>query len=152
MNIGITTTNSQANFISKYGSYAAPYTALDGLGHPRNKYYPLVSVGAFVFMFVMLILTKEKLDPMTNKPLPETTIDTILKYIKYFSFALFLGSLGFNGYMYFLVYLPQYTKWIQALPDAARTELLAINTLNAVMSNVSQAANAYSGPGINIRL
>ncbi len=151
MNIGITTSNSQADFVSKYGSYASSYTALDGLGNPRNKYYPLISIAALFFVIIMLVLTKEKVDPKTLRPLPITTIDTVLKYIKYLSFVIFVGSLGFNGYMYFIVYLPQYVKWFNVLPDVAKAELLTINTLNSVMNNVRQN-NAFSGPGINIRL
>ena len=102
------------------------------------------------------IVTKEKIDPITNKPLEKSTFDNILNYVKYFSIIVFLGSLGFNGYMYFIVYLPQYYKWFKMLPDAAKAELITINTLNSVIEHARQnPTHGTLGLGnglINIRL
>jgi hypothetical protein len=156
MNIGINTSNVQSEFITKYGSYASQFTALNALGHQRNNYYVVVSILAFVFMIAMLVVTKEKIDPITNKPLEKSTFDNILNYVKYFSIIVFLGSLGFNGYMYFIVYLPQYYKWFKMLPDAAKAELITINTLNSVIEHARQnPTHGTLGLGnglINIRL
>ena len=101
-------------------------------------------------------INKEKIDPITNKPLEKSTFDNILNYVKYFSIIVFLGSLGFNGYMYFIVYLPQYYKWFKMLPDAAKAELITINTLNSVIEHARQnPTHGTLGLGnglINIRL
>ena len=148
MNVSLNSSYIQNDFISKYGTYASSYDALDALGQPRNKYYQFLSVAALFFMILMVAITQEKIDPNTNKPFPKTTLDTILKYIKYLSIILFIVSLFFNGYKYFAIYVPQYLKWFESLPMDAKAQLVSISTLQSIMNQPTQQNSGL----INIRL
>ena len=119
----------ESDFVIKYGCDVSKYPAIDCLGRYKYQYYVFLPVFAFIFMVIMFNTIKIK-DP--DNP---TIVENILKYIKYFSVFVFIGSLMLNGYLYFLIYLPQYMEWFKNLPFAAKGEILAINTLNNIANN-----------------
>ena len=128
----------ESDFVIKYGCDVSKYPAIDCLGRYKYQYYVLLPVFAFIFMVLMFNIGKNK-DP--NNP---TTFENIVKYIKYFSVFVFIGSLMLNGYLYFLVYLPQYLEWFKNLPVAAKGEIIAINTLSNLANNALKNNNSAS--------
>jgi hypothetical protein len=50
-------------------------------------------------------------------------------------FLLFLISLGYSGYNYFALYLPQYNEWYNILPTEAKSQLRIIKALDTVIAN-----------------
>ncbi len=129
----------EANFKLNYGKLANSYGYIDELGRPKTYAFVWFSVITFILMIVMFIITKEKIDPATNKPSEKTNTDKILNYVKIGSIVLFVLSLCLNGYIYYFVYLGQRLSWYSSLPANAKTAIDKINTISSVLEAQQQA-------------
>ncbi len=129
----------QANFKLNYGKLASTYGYIDELGRPKTYAFVWISIISFILMIVMLIITKEKIDPATNKPIEKTKTDNILGYIKIASIVIFVLSLCLNGYIYYFVYLTQRLSWYSSLPSAAKVQIDKINTISSVIAAQQEA-------------
>ena len=129
----------EANFKLTYGKLANSYGYIDELGRPKTYAFVWFSIIAFVIMVVMLIVTKEKIDPSTNKPMEKTNTDNILNYVKIASIVIFVLSLCLNGYIYYFVYLGQRLSWYASLPAAAKAQIDKINTISSVVAAQQEA-------------
>ena len=112
-----------------------------------------VPVILLILMMIFFAKSQQQVDE-NNQPIERTSTEKILRILAWVSLGLLIVSTGYSGYMYFMLYLPQYKSWFNELPLDAKKQLNLISTLNEIASttnNSNQRARTASPSLINIR-
>jgi hypothetical protein len=134
------TTLSKVDFVNKYGDLAFKYDKLNATGEQKNALFYFVPVILLILMIIFFSKSAQKVDE-NNKPIERTSSENILRILAWVSLVLLIVSTGYSGYMYFMLYLPQYNQWFSELPIDAKKQLNLINTLNAIASTSNNNNN-----------
>lgn len=134
---GNPTLDVKSNFVATYGSYAEPYDALDSMGYQKfNTQWPyLVAFVSLILMIVCFSFGKQQVDPKTNKPIEKTTGKKLLTGLGWLLLVCTLFGTGYGVYLYFAVFMPQYTKWFESLPTQAKASVGMMTTLDRLTSS-----------------
>ena len=130
----------KSNFIANYGSYAQPYDALDAMGNQKfNTSWPvLVVIVSVVLMIMFFVMGKEEVDPKTKKPIEKTTGKKILTALAWLLMLSAIFGSGYGLYLYFAVYMPQYTKWFDSLPSQGKASVGMISAMDKLLSQTNK--------------
>ncbi len=133
-------TSSKVDFINKYGNLSLKYDRLTATGEQKHMLFyivPILLVIASIFCFAK---STQQVDA-NNEPIERTSTEKILRILAWISLGLLIVSTGYSGYMYFMLYLPQYKLWFNELPLDAKNQLNLIGTLNAIASTTNNTTN-----------
>jgi hypothetical protein len=123
---------NKIEFINKYGHLANNYRALNALGEQRYIwFYVLIFISLFMGL-VLNHLSEPKLDE-NNKPKERTYLQNLYLYSSYLCGVVCVLSVIYSGYMYLLVYLPEYYNWLGKLPADAQVQLTKIQAFDSIM-------------------
>jgi hypothetical protein len=123
------TLDIKSNFVANYGSYAEPYDALDSMGYQKfNTQWPyLVAVLCLILMIISFSFGEQQVEKTTGKK--------ILNGLGWLFLLCTLFGIGYGIYLYFAVYMPQYTKWFDSLPSQAKASVGMMTTLDKLTSS-----------------
>ncbi len=125
---------TEINFVNKYGSYADKYDDITPLGEQKQIWFYIITILSAVLSTILFIKSKEQVDA-NNKPIERTTTETLLRILAWLTLIIFVGGTIYSGYMYFLIYLPQYYKWFNELPIDAKRDIAIIETLSKIVGS-----------------
>ncbi len=136
-------TSSKIDFINKYGSLSMKYDRLTATGEQKHMLFYLVPIILVITSIICFAKSTQQVDE-NNQPIERTSTEKILRILAWVSLGLFIISTGYSGYIYFMLYLPQYNLWFNELPLDAKNQLNLIGTLTAIASNTNNTANQRS--------
>ncbi len=127
--------NNKLDFITKYSGLSEKYNKLTPLGEQKQIWH-------YFLLFILLVGTiscfaygREKTDNITGLKIPQTDMQKIVYKLGWVMLILLLIALGYSGYNYFALYLPQYNEWYNILPTEAKSQLRIINAIDTVIAN-----------------
>ncbi len=141
---------SKVEFVNKYGDLSMKYDKLTATGEQKNVLFYFVPVILLILMMILFSKSTQRVDE-NNKPIERTSTEKVLRLLAWIFLGLLILSTGYSGYMYFMLYLPQYNRWFSELPMEAKKQLNLINTLNAITNNGNQNIRNSNSGLINIR-
>lgn len=127
--------NTKVDFINKYSSTSEKYNKLTPLGGQKQVWHYFVVFILLIATIGCFIYSKEKTDEITGLKIPQTDMQKLVYKLAWVMLILFVISLGYSGYNYFALYLPQYNEWYNILPTEAKNQLRIINALENVVAN-----------------
>ncbi len=139
--------SSRVDFINKYGTLASKYDRLNALGEQKNKLFYFLPLALLILSMILFAKSIQKKDA-DNKPIERTSDEKLLRNIAWIVFIGFILSTGYGGYMYFILYMPQYNKWFNELPFDAKEKLNLINTLDLVVGSSRTNTTANRNPAL----
>jgi len=132
----VTLVDTKLNFIKKYGKTTIPYNKLDQLGNmKKNNIFMIVFVFSIILCIASFIYYKK------TKKVNLTLLNKILYYLGWIFLIVTIIMLGYGGYFYFFLYLPQYNEWYSHLSFDGKNELALINTISDVASMTNRNNN-----------
>jgi hypothetical protein len=133
--------NTKVDFINKYSNFAEKYDKITPLGDQKRTWPYLISILLLVGVIFCFIYSKEKENKETGEKIPRNNLQKILYYFGWVLLIMFIISLIYNGYYYFVLYLPQYNEWFNNLPLEAKNQLNIIKTLESITNNMKNKTN-----------
>ena len=125
---------NKMQFENLYGSYASNYNLIDSFGKKKSKISTPLYTG-----FILVILTiisfsssKDEYD-INNKKKEKTNFKKFLSIISWILLIATIYSFSYYGYLYFVLYLPQYNMWLNNLPNEAKK---ALKNLEEIKDNL----------------
>jgi hypothetical protein len=129
--------NNELNFIKKYGNTTASYDKLDQLGNIKtNNVFILIFILAIVLCIVSFIFASK-----TSSSVEPTLLNKILYYFGWICVIVIITMIGYGGYFYLFLYLPQYTAWLRQLSPDAQNDLATIHALSDIVNRTKQQQN-----------
>jgi hypothetical protein len=127
--------NNKTDFISKYSTLSDKYNKLTPLGGQKQVWHYFLLALLLIGTISCFVYSKEKIDTVTGEKIPQTDMQKLLYKLAWVILLMFLISLGYSGYNYFGLYLPQYNEWYSILPTEGKSQLRIINALERVVAN-----------------
>ncbi len=132
--------SSKVDCVNKYGDLSVKYDRLTAIGEQKNILFYFLPVILLILMIIFFAKSTQKVDA-NNEPIERTNGEKILRTLAWISLGLLILTTGYSGYMYFMLYLPQYNMWFSELPIDAKKQLNLISTLNTIVSTTNNRTN-----------
>ena len=133
-------TVSKVDFVNKYGDFSMKYDRLTATGEQKHMLFYLVPLVLIILSIIFFVKSKQRVDE-NNKLIERTSTEKVFRILAWVSIIVLILSTGYSGYIYFMLYLPQYNQWFSELPIDAKKQLNLINTLNTITSTSNNRAN-----------
>jgi len=144
LSLGIPYVDLKSSFVRDYGPTTYKYNYLDSLGNQtfKTSWPLLVGVIALIIGIILIVISIKKNDKENEEKEQEqeqTTLKKILLGIGIFILIISVFGFGYGAYLYFGLYLPQYTEWFYNLSEDGKIRLSSIYTIdNLIAQNNSK--------------
>ena len=133
--------NNKLDFINKYSGLSEKYNKLTPLGTQKQVWHYFLLFFLLIGTIGCFAYSREKTDNITGDKIPQTDIQKLVYKLAWLLLIIFLITLGYSGYNYFALYLPQYNEWYNVLPTEAKSQLRIIKAIDTVIANMNNNRN-----------